>query len=625
MRLARTLALSLGLLVIACGPPPHGEEPPHLLYSTDEQSLDNPFPDARLITANGVTLRPNWYRPFLMKGAVTAKVNAFFAGYAEAAKELNGFGNFAPTLVRVSDPIDPSSLSGVAVRLRKVGEKYEVLEANVAVEHSRDSLAGTGVTATEDYPEFLVVRPALPIWSGGDGLLVLKKGINTVDGRELGRGFEVEDDEGSMARISAAADALGIPEDDVLLALPIRTLAFNPNPVAHWTTLAPPPTVTIPAKGTLTPEFGGAIRVGAWTSTDPDWSTVAGPLARRVNPPKDVGQVILGTFTERDLREDGRWRQDWVADPLQAPEVQLPFVLTLPVGPRPEGGWKVVIGAHGLGGRNTLTTEADPQAFCIDIAEWLAAKGLGCLGIDAPSHGARGNVFDFFVLEDLRKTRDNFRQMAFDQMQLSRMAETIDLDGDGTPDLSPELGYFGNSLGGIMGGNFMALDPRVKYGVLNVPGGGLTNILTGPVIRDQLGLVLASKTGLVYRSAEYYSAFPLFRTIGQLFLEQGDPINSADELRKMPQRGILLQEGIGDRTVPNLTTENLAGAMGVSLVTSSIPGTSGTPIRALTHVDPAKYGKPADYNGHNVFWDIDAARTQVLDYLASGGTQLTVE
>ena len=58
------------LLAAGCGSGGGGQdagaEPPHLLWSADAQSLDNPFPDTRLITATGVALRADFYKPFML-------------------------------------------------------------------------------------------------------------------------------------------------------------------------------------------------------------------------------------------------------------------------------------------------------------------------------------------------------------------------------------------------------------------------------------------------------------------------------------------------------------------------------------------------------------------------------
>lgn len=614
-------------LWIGCTPPPPPEQGPHLLYSQDPASTDNPFPDVRLITADGLRLdqRPDWFVPFLMPKAVTGKLRGFLQTYTHASSGLHGANNFGPTLLRPSVALDPSALGGVAVRLVKRGEVWEILERDVAVEHSQSALFGTNLAVPAAYPEFIVVRPSVALPCGAEGMLVITRGLRTLDGAELQRGFAHEQEEGATERLAVAAPLLGLPEADVLLALPLRAMEVLPpmQRLAAFTGTAPPPAFAIAPHGLLE-DGNGKLLDGVWTRADPDWASVDAALVQHAfnNPATDVGQVIAGTFKAKELREEGLWAQRWVDDPATAPEVDLRFILTLPIGPKPSGGWKIVVGGHGLNSRNTLKF-GDSRSFCIEVAQILAKGGFGCLGIDAPSHGTRGDSLSFFAMEDLRKARDNFRQMAFDQMQLSSLASVLDVDGDGAADLAPGPGYFGNSLGAIMGANFMSLDPRVKVGVLNVPGGGLSNILSSESIRDQIGLLLSGQTGLPFGSAEYYSAFPLLRAVAQLFLEQGDPVNLGPGFRDWPDRALLLQEGVRDHTIPNFTTENLATSMGVPQVGSGMTG--GLPLRVFTRIDPTKFGKPESYNGHNVFWDIEPSRTQVMDFLSSGGTTLTVD
>ena len=74
--------------------------------------------------------------------------------------------------------------------------------------------------------------------------------------------------------------------------------------------------------------------------------------------------------------------------------------------------------------------------------------------------------------------RDSDQQTAADLMQLVREVEVgMDADGDGIADLDPSrIYYFGSSQGGIYGTVFMAVEPNVRAGVLNVPGGPLLDI-----------------------------------------------------------------------------------------------------------------------------------------------------
>ena len=97
----------------------------------------------------------------------------------------------------------------------------------------------------------------------------------------------------------------------------------------------------------------GTRVVGAWRPSDPEWSTITPWLQKHpwARPATHVGVVIIGELAARDLRENGLIRADWQDNPSLAPVVPLQFVLTLPRGPRPAGGWPVVMGQHGVAGR----------------------------------------------------------------------------------------------------------------------------------------------------------------------------------------------------------------------------------------------------------------------------------
>jgi hypothetical protein len=84
-------------------------------------------------------------------------------------------------------------------------------------------------------------------------------------------------------------------------------------------------------------------------------------------------------------------------------------------------------------------------------------------------------------------------------MQLVRVIEVgIDVDGDGSPDLdSSRVYYFGGSFGGGLGIQFLAIEPAVRVGAFNVPGGAagrIDLIRLRPAVRGTVGEALASRT-----------------------------------------------------------------------------------------------------------------------------------
>jgi hypothetical protein len=608
MRTWSRLALLLAA-VVGCNPPPEG---PSVLYTADAQSTDNPFPDARLLTAQGLVLRKDWYKPFLPAKAQTGAMRSFLATWAEDAKAVQGMGNFGSVLLRTSEPLDPASLKGTFSRLVKDAVGYRVLERDVPVELSTVAYEGTARTPPADFTPFLVVRPTLPM---------------TAAGQELVRPAAFHLETGASETIKLAAVALGIDEREVLLALPQKTSRLQPSlsKLVEFATQSYQPVVTIPPKGNV-PDGSGDRPVGAYVAGDADFSPFLDKLQHFSwsTPADAVGKVVIGSFLAHDLRTAaGIWDPALLAAPETSPKVELAFLVVVPKGPKPAGGYRAVIGAHGIGGRNTVRN-GDTSSYCLDVGQLLAQKGLACIGIDAPSQGTRGSPVNFFALEHLPVTRENFREMIFDQLQLGTAIAKLDLDGDGQGDFSPELGYFGNSLGAIMGASYVSLDPRVKYALLNVPGGGLSNILGSPEIRDRIGLLLASKTLIPFESAEYYGLFPLFRAIAQVFMDEGDPVNIGQAFPA--DRALLIQEAVNDLTIPNTATASLAAAMQAQEITSPASGTA--PLRLLFIADARTYLPPErvpQFNSHNLIWDAAPLRRQAQVFLESHGTEFVVE
>jgi len=610
----------LSLFLLACGPAP--VEPPHFLWTADAQSLENPFPDERLLVDGALTLRPKWYQPFLPPKALTAKSAQYFNKVgAQAVRSVTSLSNFGGVLVRGSEPLDPDSLQGSVARLVKDGAGWRVLERTVTVQHPRDVLAARGHALPEGYPEFLFARPSIPLPEGQEGLLVVLRGPKTVSGAAFGRGSEWAATKPALAPIAAA---LGVPAADVLLALPEHAgdITSAPRALATWAE-ANPAAVTIPAHGLVPDENNGTRPAGTWHPTDPDWSVLSPWLEKHAfaRPATHVGTVVIGELAAHDLRENTLIRADWLADPSLAPVVPLRFVLTLPAGARPAGGWPLVMGQHGVGGRNTPRI-GNTEGYCLEWAEALARRGLGCIGIDAPNHGGRGNFASFFSIDDLPALRDRFREMTFDLLQVERAAITLDVDADGTPDVAPKLRYFGNSMGAIMGGGFVPVANRISSAVLNVPGGGLSNLVMSRNLQDLIGLLIVAQTDITFDSTEYLAAFPLFRVAAQPFFDPGDPINFAQALS--PDLAVLQQTGLGDTIIPFDTSVDLAAALHLDPAAAA---TGTAALHAFMKVDPAQYlpaDQVADYNGHNVMWDFGPVREQALQFLESDGRVLQV-
>lgn len=255
---------------------------------------------------------------------------------------------------------------------------------------------------------------------------------------------------------------------------------------------------------------------------------------------------------------------DSVGAPLGA--YSLPVTAWLPPG---AGPFPALLCGHGLGG---------DRFQCRELADIVAPHGVAVVAVDAVEHGDHPERTEpeFSILEDLmilaieldppgldaRRLRDNFRQSAWDKIQVVRAIEAgADLDGDGAVDLDPDhLGYVGVSLGALMGPEPMALTPSLDGGVLLVGGGRVSSIISdSPTFAVLVDLMRPAGTS----DGDVDRFFPVLQTV----IEAGDPATWAprlvDRFDGRPAASVLDGMVWDDQIVPNSTNEALARALGL--------------------------------------------------------------
>lgn len=208
----------------------------------------------------------------------------------------------------------------------------------------------------------------------------------------------------------------------------------------------------------------------------------------------------------------------------------------------------------------------DPGAVTCDPTTGMCAGG--CDGVQDGSGTG-------FLSSNVFGARDNFRQSLIDHLVLAR---TLQLEGapggafegilDGT-----QVGYIGQSLGGITGGNLMAFAPsNVESGVLNVAGGGLTTILLNTVPQISAGLFVSlnaagvceyNQPGNPVSGCKDTPAFRQFLLTAQWALDPGDPLaTSIGVTAGIGSNQVMIQMVQPDPVVTNLSSVALAGAYG---------------------------------------------------------------
>jgi hypothetical protein len=242
--------------------------------------------------------------------------------------------------------------------------------------------------------------------------------------------------------------------------------------------------------------------------------------------PGAVGRIVFGRFSSPDWETPGKVIPA-VGTLTGVPAVQsvntLYFNLFVPAGTPPAGGWPVAIFGHGF----TDSKQGAPTA----VASTLAHHGIATIAINVVGHGGGGTTGNLTIVpltgapvtipdggrgidqdgngvidstegssaappNGLVGSRDGLRQTVADLMQLVRVLQAgVDVDGDGVPDLNGRRIYYaGQSFGGIYGVKFIAVEPDIRAGVPNVPGGAIIEIARlSPAFRALVGIALASR------------------------------------------------------------------------------------------------------------------------------------
>lgn len=481
--------------------------------------------------------------------------------------------------------------------------------------------------AKDDYyvtDEFtLLAQPAVPLAPRRRYAFVVTRELRAEDHGKIGRSEQMEaviSGEDGSAYAEEVRDALAVIEESIGVAKAdvVLATAFTTESVHDDVAAAAEAARAAPAPALLEP----------WTVE---------------TPMQADGRVrFRAVYEAPEYRwEDGKWHIGTSGAPEAKAKVGLEVFLAFSdgnkVGKRP-----VVFFAHGLGGT---------KDGCWGTSERLAELNAAVFAIDSPEHGSRSvdpdkpliATFRFFGIDpdtqvfDIERARDNFRQMASDQLELARFVGSLgdlDLLPPGAPDGIPDLDvsrfqYIGHSFGSVQGPTIMALAPEIKQAVWNVGGAGLMQLL-----RDSgtFGLLVNS----LKPAGTPDGALGRFFAATQAIVDPGDPVNYARfaTLEALPgvagwePRDVLLQEVIDDSIVPNSTSELLARAAGLENVdeivtVSGLPEAKG-PVHgnvpggatgAMSQFDVIEGGKVATH-GELIF--SPEARAQYVKFFQTG-------
>jgi len=365
------------------------------------------------------------------------------------------------------------------------------------------------------------------------------------------------------------------------------------------------------------------IQFNRQTGTAPSFTSSFLPTPALQVVPGSVAQVAYGRYRSPNYQGADQTipvTPTLTGQPRALGNHDLVFQLFVPAGERPASGWPVVVFGHGF----TDSMYGAPWT----LASVMASRGLATLSINVVGHGggaggtlnvlpaaglpvvvpAGGRGFDQDgngVIDNTEGvnaahprtivgSRDGLRQTVVDLMQLVRQIEVgMDVDGDGVADLDPRRIYYaGQSFGGIYGTILLGVEPNIRAGVPNVPGGSITELARLGGFRALTGLALALRqppllnlppSAALPVPLNYNENMPL-RDLppvvndvpGALGIaevldrfewvqQSGNPASYASFIRKQPPTGharkpVIVQVAKGDTTVPNPTSSALVRA-----------------------------------------------------------------
>jgi hypothetical protein len=265
--------------------------------------------------------------------------------------------------------------------------------------------------------------------------------------------------------------------------------------------------------------------------------------------------------------------------PIRHSVYELHVYLWIPVD-QPDGPLPMMLFGHGLNGSSMEHASA--------VLPYAAESGMGIVvvGVDAVEHGnhpdrrkdGKEALFDFFAVEfpsggpmvDSLRLRDNFRQSAYDKLQVTRaILANQDLDGDGTIDVDlGRMSYAGVSLGAIMGAELLALTDVYESAMLSMPGGRVAAIVNDEesVFAPLISVLLPFAVSI--DPLEIQKVFSVLQTA----IDRGDAASYAARVlqnRPDPQSSVpdvLVLVALDDDTVPNAENYAFARAMGLGIV-----------------------------------------------------------
>ncbi len=311
--------------------------------------------------------------------------------------------------------------------------------------------------------------------------------------------------------------------------------------------------------------------------------------------------------------------------------VHIPWCITDTTLPVP-----VMIYGHGLLGSNSEMDSGYQEGLINNGPLCMVQIGTNWIGLSESDIGnAASAVMNFnlmpLITDKLQQAQINVIVMG--KLAIGALMTDTNMQFNGKPIIGNEIYYYGISQGGIEGVTFMSVDPDIIRGALGVPG----SIYSIMMQRSHDFVELASVFNPSYPD-------PLDRlkllSLSQYQWDFTDPISFASHvvnnpLPGTPKKQILIQAGLNDCQVPNLTTEILVRTMGIPAMDALPVSIYGIPLQpspldsaftlwkvpdSTVYVPPATNIMPAqDNNVHEDIRRLTEVKDQLGLFFTTGG------
>lgn len=300
------------------------------------------------------------------------------------------------------------------------------------------------------------------------------------------------------------------------------------------------------------------------------------------NVSADTLRIVEGDFeVPTFLRDDNTFAYDAEHHPvIQGKNRMFPYTMVIPQKAA-EGPLPLVVIGHGIfgEGRAFLTEGGDGTALqklaqefgaVLVATDWI---GLSSPDLSQIASEVAGDLDRVGVITD-KLQQSLMNALVMTKLVRGPIAADPQVQIGAGPLLDSRVFYWGASLGGIQGSGFIALSDEIPRAVFGVPGSAWGTMLSRSIVFTPIKVLI---------NPAYPDPLDV-QTLISLFqarFDNTDPANLTTLMFKAPlpdapkDRRVILQEAVGDSQVPNLATEILARAIGVSLMTPSLYPVSG--------------------------------------------------